>query len=104
MENSDIQKIIEGLKPALSDTVRTVVNGKIDRIHGLLEKQNEVMDSLKSQVENHISNDTEWKTEYTPYIKGLANVSGAMKIGVAIAIGVSAVIGALVAVKNYFHL
>ena len=77
------------LKDHIGEVITLKVNGKIDKIDAKLTE--------------YIKDDIAWKLEYEPYIKGLANVSGAMKIGVAIALGISAVIGAFISLKNLFH-
>jgi|ERR1035437_4597140 hypothetical protein len=93
---------LQEIKDSLKETVVQTVNGKIDKIHKILEGQNEVVNEMKTKIETHIENDTTWKEEYTPYIKGLANVSGAGKILITVAVGLSSVIGLIVAIKTYF--
>ena len=91
---------IEQLKSSIRDTIQEKVNGKIDKIHEILEKQNEVVDEFKTKVENHIENDTKWKEDADPYIKGLANLTGSSKIIVYVAIAISTVLGAIVAIRK----
>lgn len=79
---------IDELKEHVAETVKTVVNGKIDR--------------LNLKLDNYIDSDMVWKEEYTPYIKGLANISGSAKIIVWIALGISACIGAFIGIKEFF--
>ena len=93
---------IEEINKTIELTIVKVVNGKIDKVHCILEKQNETMDSFHNKVELHIEADNVWKKEYTPYIKGLANATGGIKILVWIAVGVSAIIGAIIGVKEFF--
>ncbi len=58
---------------------------------------------LSNKLDNYITDDTAWKKEQEPYLKALANITGAGKIMVIFAVGISAVIGAWVAVKHLFR-
>lgn len=68
-------------------------NGKMKKV---LENQN----NLENKVDAYIKSDTERWTEYEPYIKGVANISGAGKIIVWLAVGLSAVVAAFLSIKN----
>ena len=78
--------MLEELKSHIAETIKIVVNGKIDKID--------------ANLNTYIKEDTEWKDEYEPYIKGLANVSGGVKILVWCAVGISALIGTFLGIKS----
>lgn len=102
MTQKDIQKIIEGLTPNIQDVIEKKVNGKIDKISTILQDQNKTFGEFKTKVETHIANDDEWKTEFSPYVKGLANMTGSAKIAVWLSIGVGSIIATIIAIKKFF--
>lgn len=63
---------------------------------------NEVVKPLHTKLDNYIVDDTNWKKENEPYLKGLANLTGTAKIGVWIAIGISSVGGAFIMLRKLF--
>lgn len=77
---------IEQIKKAVGESIQVHVNGKIDK--------------MNTKLDDYIITDNAWKKEADPYIKGLANVSGAAKLVVWLAISVSSVVGAILAIKN----
>lgn len=78
--------ILSKIETHIETSINKNVNGKII--------------NLADEFKDYVKGDMEWKSEYQPYIKGLANVSGGAKILVWVAVSVSAVIGAIVGVKN----
>lgn len=81
--------ILHKMEEHIENSVNRNVNGKII---GLVQK-----------VDDYIKTDNEWKEEYQPYIKGLANVSGGVKIMVWCAVGISAVIGAIMGIRKLWE-
>lgn len=68
-------------KKVTEDTVRVVVNGKIDRLHAILEKQNEKTDMTAQQLASHLEHEAEFQTEIRahmesvkPYLEGAAGL------------------------------
>lgn len=90
MNPEQLQSFKDEIREHLADTVRTVVNGKIDKIDRKLDL--------------YIVDDTAWKVRAEPVVKAFENTSwlwkifiGALKtIGLLIPVG-----GALVAIKKF---
>lgn len=102
-ETSDlVTSILDKMDERISQSVEKTVNGKIKNISIKLDEQNVVMETHFSKVDTHIESDTQWKSMYTPYIKGLASLSDGSKILVYIIITIGAVGTALLAIKNWF--
>lgn len=78
--------ILRRMDSHIESSVKRHVNGQIT--------------GIKKQIEDYIVSDNEWKEEYQPYIKGLANLSGGAKILVWICVGISSVAGAFIIIKN----
>lgn len=55
---------------------------------------------LSNKLDTYILEDTAWKEENAPYLKAIANITGAGKIVVVLAVGISTITGAWFAVKN----
>jgi hypothetical protein len=109
MEQEDIQKIVDGIAPQLKDQLVITVNGKIDAIHKILERQNETMESFHSKVETHIDKDTidkekifAWQDKAQPVVTMGENVQGFGKVSLYLLGFVSALIGAIVLIINLF--
>lgn len=97
------QDELKQIKDSLKETVQETVNGKIDKIHEILEKQNEVQDDLKNKVEKHFEADTTWKEDAKAVIEMGKNVKS-FGIVFTYALGlISVIMGVLLAVKKYFE-
>ena len=102
MTPEDIQKVVDGIIPKIQNTVVQTVNGKIDRIHKILESQNEIMDSFHTKVEKHIESDVLWKEKAKPVIDMGENMQGFGKVTLYFVGFVSAFLGAILLVKEFF--
>lgn len=79
---------LEQIKITIKESIDKTVNGKIN--------------ALTLKVDNYIAKDDERWVRYEPYMEGVAHVTGGAKIIVWLALGVSAILGAILAVKQYF--
>lgn len=70
---------INEMKNIVADTIRTIVNGKID--------------GMRNDLTNYIKEDTLWKNTADPYIKLAANISGTWKFLVYVVVGVLSFFG-----------
>lgn len=52
MTEEETQKLEDRLKAAIAEQVKITVNGKLDRQHAILEKQNEKMDAFITKHES----------------------------------------------------
>lgn len=65
------------VREEIAKTITIVVNGKIDRLHAILEKQNEKTDMTAQQLASHLEHEAEFQTEIRahmeavkPYLEG----------------------------------
>lgn len=77
---------LEAIRATISDSIDRSVNGKINK--------------LTQKFDDYVVDDTLWKKEYEPYLKGLANLSISAKFLVFFSMGISAILGVVIAVKN----
>ena len=109
MKQGDIQKIVDGVAPQLKDQLVITVNGKIDAIHKILERQNETMESFHSKVESHIDKDTidkekifAWQDKAQPVVTMGENVQGFGKVSLYVLGFIASVTGAVIMIINIF--
>lgn len=81
------------IREEVSNAVAVTVNGKIDKIHGILERQNEVMDTLVTKVDKHID-------RVTPYIEGFEGITKTGKVTIFIGGVVTAITASLFFLKQ----
>ncbi len=55
------------IKQTIDDALATVVNGKLDKVHDMLQKQNERSDAFEKKVDAHIA-------EVEPFIQAKAGL------------------------------
>ena len=82
-------ELISTIEEKVFSAVDKKINGKIDKIHRILEKQNETMDVFVKKVDAHIET-------VTPWIQAQAG----FKIIFKWLIGIGAMAGAWLAVKG----
>lgn len=87
--HSDILKneIIAIIAEVVPKSIQTTVNGKIDKVHAILERQNEVMDSTTKKIDGHISQHEEDMKELKPWMQGAAGIRLIWKFAITIAVG-----------------
>lgn len=90
MNDQQYANFLEEMKSHIQTSIKSEVNGKIDR--------------LTTSLQTYIKEDTAWKIEAQPAIDVFKNLTGAGKIIVILAIGVSAIVGAISAVKLFLKI
>lgn len=83
-----VDEIMHKMENGIEAAINKNVNGKIK--------------ILDAKVDAYIISDNKWKDEYSPYLEGIANITGGGKILVWLAMAVSSIFGAYLLVKNYF--
>ncbi len=103
-ETSDLATdIIHKMKAEVADSVRIQVNGQLEAIKKTLAEQNQTMGEHFEKVDAHMDADNLWKQLYTPYIKGLANMTDGGKLMVRLVMGIATVGAAILAIKAWFY-
>lgn len=100
MEDSDLTKITE----AVTEQIIITVNGKLDKQHGILERQNEVMNGLIQKLDAHIEQHDKDNDALKPIIENFNNWSSFRKILFSIFLPLIAVLGALGGVGQFLDL
>jgi len=80
-----VDTIMHKMEKGIEESINRNVNGKIKR--------------LDEKIDAYIISDNEWKDRYSPYLEGLANITGSGKIILWMAIFASTVIGAIKLIK-----
>lgn len=119
MTDSDHKKIIEDLMLVIAEAIRTNVNGKVDKLTKEVTEALEIAKAaaetsyhnskqsvalhkeLNTKFDQYVKDDTEWKKDNEPYLKALANVTGAAKLLVWIAGGVGTISVAWLVFKEW---
>lgn len=83
-----VDEIMHKMEQGIELAINKNVNGKIKR--------------LDEKLEAYIIQDNAWKSEFEPYIKGLANVTGGGKILVWFSGAVISIWGAILLIKEHF--
>ena len=81
--DNKLEKDIVVLKEEIGKAIEVNVNGKIDKIHNILEKQNEMYDMFMKKVNTHIE-------EVQPFIQAKAGLGVLFKWLLILAAGVVA--------------
>lgn len=79
---------LQQIRDTIAESIETAVNGKIRVLTG--------------EFRQYVKDDTERWARYTPYLEGLANISGGTKILIYIIMAIGAVAGAILSVKSFF--
>jgi hypothetical protein len=95
---------ITQIKTVLKDTIQEKVNGKVDKIHLILEKQNEATHAFHDKVEQHIEADKLWKADVTPQIQLVKDTQGFGKVSLYFLGFVSALGGCILLIYNLLKL
>lgn len=93
--NGLVTEIMQKIDENLETSVEKLINGKLRKV---LESQK----GMSDKIDEYIKDDSARWNEYEPYIKGIADISGAGKIVVWLSIGLSAIIGAILTVRHLF--
>lgn len=103
MNDTQHKEYIEAMK----SEIRIVVNGKIDRLHAILEKQNEKTDTVAQQLVSHLEKEADFQAEIRahmetvkPYLDGAAG----LKILRSFLVWVAGSVAAWILIKNNFRL
>ena len=103
MDEKQHKKYIEAMK----GEIRTVVNGKIDNLHRILEKQNEKTDAVAQQLVSHLEKEAAFQTEIRehmatvkPYLDGAAGI----KVMRSFLVWVGGSVAAWIVIKSNFKL
>lgn len=78
----------QGIKDIISDQIKLVVNGKIDRLTDMLN--------------DHIKSDAEWKSDAEPIVTAGRNLSGYGRITVAIIAFIATLAAAITGIMKVF--
>src|SRR3990167_1069691 len=81
--DNKLEKDIVVLKEEIGKAIEVNVNGKIDKIHNILEKQNEMYDMFMKKVNTHIE-------EVQPFIQAKAGLGVLFKWLLILAAGIVA--------------
>jgi hypothetical protein len=92
MEHTELTQLI---KDSVSEAVQQKVNGKIDKIHQMLEHQNDTMNLFQKKMDTHIA-----KVE--PYIEGIEGSKRVGKIAMYIGGLIITIGGAYEVIKGIF--
>jgi hypothetical protein len=74
---------------------------ELKELKEIVEEQNKLMVDRFNKIDTHIDNDTKWKSEYSPYLKGLAGVTVGGKILIQIILGLASIGGAILAIYHW---
>jgi len=92
---------LEQLKFSLKDTIKETVNGKIDRLHhmmeGHMEDDKRVAFELNTKIDEYIKSDNEWKQKAKPVIELGENVTWSSMAMLKI-LGALGTVGGIIAV------
>lgn len=86
MSPEQYEGYIKEMKKVVEETIRTIVNGKIDSLRSDFKEHRE-------EVKLYINEDIKWKKEADPYIKLASNISGTWKFIVYVVVGLLSMIG-----------
>ncbi len=78
---------VEKMNSAIAESIQVNVNGKIDKIHSILERQNEVMDVTARKIDEHIKNHEEDMKELRPWMAGVKGLNILWKFFVMVGLG-----------------
>ena len=81
-----VDEIMHKMEHGIEKAIDKNVNGKIKR--------------LDEKIDNYILQDNAWKSEFEPYMKGVANLTGSGKILLWLSIAVTSIGGAVLLIKN----
>lgn len=82
--NEEHLKII---REEVVNAVTNTVNGKIDKVHAILERQNEIMDVTIKKIDGHIVTHETDMNDLRPWMAGVKGLNILWKFFVAIGIG-----------------
>lgn len=78
MSPEQFKAFLEDNRTSTAEAIKTTVNGKIQKIHELLERQNEINHIFQEKVDGHIVNAKTHMAKVEPYIDG---AESATKVG-----------------------
>lgn len=85
----------EQLQRNIESTIKSTVNGKIDKLQASL-------DATNVRIDTYIREDNEWKEKYSPYLESIVGVSVGGKILMKFILGIAAVGGAILIIYHWF--
>lgn len=71
---------LEEIKEAVANSIKEVVNGKIDKLHSIMEQHMEDDKVVADKLMLHLAKEEEWKKKAEPIIEMGSNISGFGKI------------------------
>lgn len=74
------QEQLDEIKEAVADSVKAVVNGKIDKLQTIMEQHMEDDKIVADRLIQHLAKEEEWKKKAEPVIEMGTNISGFGKI------------------------
>lgn len=86
MSPEQYEGYIKEMKTVVEETIRTIVNGKIDSLRTDFKEHRE-------EFKIYIKEDMKWKEEADPYIKLASNISGTWKFVVYVVVGLLSLFG-----------
>ncbi len=100
MEESDLKKI----QDTVAAQIQVTVNGKLDKQHLILERQNEVMNGLITKLDNHIIQHDKDQEDMKPMLNSFNDWSSFRKILWSIFVPLIGLLSAIGGVQGFLAL
>lgn len=81
-----VELILHRIEPVVATSIEKNVNGKINK--------------LTDKLDDYIKSDNQWKSEYEPFLKGVASVSFSGKILLKLVVVIGTILGVYLTIKN----